>query len=162
MQLKIHSVEPISTSPPKQNKCDKYSSSASVGIRVAQSITIISLHSSILLYRLLNKNRNNHKYRISSDCCYKAIAFTFLIILQWNSYFYGRSSEHFAHLHHFKFNIYLLYFSSVMWTSAAPAFSLSRHRWHVPRIGIIHGRLFIVHDSAICDGMAWYFPPNGQ
>ena len=48
-------------------------------------------------------------------------------------------------------------FSSVMWTSAAPAFSLSRHRWHVPRIGIIHGRLFIVHDSAICDGMAWYF-----
>ena len=36
-------------------------------------------------------------------------------------------------------------------------FLLSRHRWHVPRIGIIHGRLFIVHDSAICDGMAWYF-----
>ena len=38
--------------------------------------------------------------------------------------------------------------------SAAPMFSFSRHRCRVPGIGTIHGLLFIIHASAICDGVA--------
>lgn len=38
--------------------------------------------------------------------------------------------------------------------SAAPMFSFRRQRWRVPGMGTIHGRLHIIHASAICDGVA--------